>query len=602
MPGLLGYWTDDKAKPADAAQLAAAAEAMRGRPELKVETTVYPGFGGGRVHLGHLQPRPQPAEDAAGTHRLWLDGEFNNAADLAGAYDLAGPELTRNQAAMALALYEKAGWDFLGAADGLFNIALYDATAHRLTLANDRYGLRPLFWARTAAGFAYAGEVKALLKFPELKVEIDRRAVDEWFTFGYLLGNRTWIRNIEMLPPASIWEISKEGVQTRRYWSWNDVKPRADRSREQELVEELGSLWMRAVKRRASDDQRLGQGLSGGLDSRAILAALPPTRRPYHAYTVGEKDCADIQIARQAAQLKDVQHHVLELSPDNWLASRSEAVWQTDGMGRVLDLHVAAALGRMHERLDVDLSGYLGDATAGGGYLGPDDPGRFFRQKMLTRSPWGLASDPACEYLRALQKEDGTSLECLLIEQRGRRFINTGPVACSGHVDVRMPFFDRDFLDCVMGLPAGLRRGSYIYNRMLLHLFPEFYERIPWQCTGQPIRVGVRWRMENAGESLRSVMRHAAGRAGIRWPERRRIFHNYPVWLRIDPGRRFVTRLLLDPGARYRAFLAPDKAESLVRRVLETDDNSQLTTLGLLLSFEIYLRQLSGEPPEPADE
>jgi hypothetical protein len=80
MPGLLGCWTkvEESSSPI---LLAAVAGAMQHHQGLRTETTLYPGFGAGRVHLGYLQPEAQPARDGTGRYSLWLGGESTNASN-----------------------------------------------------------------------------------------------------------------------------------------------------------------------------------------------------------------------------------------------------------------------------------------------------------------------------------------------------------------------------------------------------------------------------------------------------------------------------------------------------------------------------------------
>ncbi len=589
MPGLLGYWTDGRDTP-PAPFLDDLARAMHHQPGLKNELELFPGFAAGRVHLGHLQPEPQPVIDAEGRYYLWLDGEFNNWGDLLRRHGLQsmGPH---GQGGLALRLFQEAGWAFLSEVDGLFNLALYDRTTHQLTLVNDRYGLRPLYGLRTARGFAYAGEAKALLCIPDLSIEIDPLAVKEWFSFGYLLGQRTWIRRIEMLPPATITRVSSAGVSSERYWSWHDIRQRAEPGDETELVEELRRLWMKAVERRV-DDRRLGQLLSGGLDSRAILAAVPATGRHYEVLTFGMEGCDDVEIAREVVRRKGVAHHFCAIGPENWLRPRMDALWRTDGMGRILALHGAEATQAVSNMCDVLLSGFLGDATVGGSYLGSSTMAAYF-STMCISSPLGMDRDRSVEYLRGIYEEDRFPLDRFLVSQRGRRFINTGLTMLSSFVEARLPFFDADFLGFVFGIPDELRRGSCIYNEMLLASFPEYFVDVPWQKTGRPI--SSRRRRRGTAAVVRRVeraLRSAARRGGIRPPSRRREYVDYRSWLRMEPGLSVLRTLLSSPDALHVNYVEAKAAQRVVDEFLRTGDGQLLTVVGLLLSFEVYLRQL----------
>jgi len=593
MPGLFGYWSKEK-QHAEPAWLDAMARSMQHQPGLRVEVNTYPGFSAGRVHLGYLQPVAQPFTDATKRYSLWIDGEFNNTSDLRRLFDL-DDLVTKGDAALALTLFLKAGWAFLSEVDGLFTIALYNHKTHQLTLVNDRYGLRPLYWIETAYGFGYAGEVRALLKIPEVNVSIDPLAVNEWFSFGYLLRNRTWIEGIELFPPATIMQVTAEGVRRQWYWSWQEIESLPTTVDEEEIVEELGRLWCQAVERRV-DDKRVGQFLSGGLDSRAILAALPPTKYPYHTLTFGAYGCEDERIACQVSELKGVEHHFIEINDHNWLPPRIDAVWRTDGMGRVLDLHGGEVIPLLKQYCDIQLNGFLGDATVGGSYLGATDPSIYLNKKIVLKSKCGLEMPEALNYLQRVYSQENLLLDRFLVVQRGRRFINTGPIMASAFLEIRMPFFDKDFLIYVFSLPDRMRAGSYIYNKMLLKYFPEFYRSIPCQKTGLPIGSPPwRHRINDTLNFTGRIIRFVSRKLKIDLPAGRKNYTNYPLWLRTEPARSFVNRILLDDEPYHAEYVDPNKAQSVVQTFMETDNNLYLSTIGLLLTFEVYLRQLFGK-------
>jgi len=439
MPGLFGLWAME-GDPVNPETLVGMGETMRHHPGLRTEHAIYPGFGAGCTHLGYLQSSAQFVSDADPFYAVWLDGEICNQDELIRTYGLRQSDVP-SDAALVLELWKRIGQDFLANVNGIFSAAVYDRTVHELTLMNDRFGFRPLYWRRADSGFAFAGEVKALLACPGVSVEIDPTAVDEWVSFGYLLGTRTWIKGIHLLPPATIMRVGKSGRTQTSYWSWHDIKQPDSLPGESEIVERLGQLWIAAIRRRV-DDKRLGQFLSGGLDSRAILAALPETRRPYHTVTFGKEGCVDEQIARRVARRKGMAHHFVEINARNWLPPRIDAIWRTDGMAKVLDLHGAETLPLFSNLCDVHLHGHLGDATVGGSYLGPENPDAYFKEKIFLANPLSLDRSTALDRLRSAWEADRFPLDRFLINQRGRRYINTGLIMAASFVECRLPFFD----------------------------------------------------------------------------------------------------------------------------------------------------------------
>ena len=89
-------------------------------------------------------------------------------------------------------LYEEHGLRFVDRLEGMFAVALWDASRERLVLARDRLGKKPLVWTRLPDGtLAFASELKALLRLPDVRREVDLRAIDEYLSFQYVPGDQT---------------------------------------------------------------------------------------------------------------------------------------------------------------------------------------------------------------------------------------------------------------------------------------------------------------------------------------------------------------------------------------------------------------------------
>jgi len=192
-----------------------------------------------------------------------------------------------------------------------------------------------------------------------------------------MVGDETWLRGVELVPAATVitWDIASASIARKhRYWWWNEIKPLTGKIDEDLLTEELGRLFRGAVARRSSGSKTIGLTLSGGLDSRAILAAMPGGRS-LHAVTFGKKGCGDILIASRAARVKGAAHHVAEMNSANWLEQRCNGVWWTDGQFNLLHMNALAGLPLMSQLYDISLDGFLGDAVLGGSYISDREAG-----------------------------------------------------------------------------------------------------------------------------------------------------------------------------------------------------------------------------------
>src|SRR6202011_6228002 len=117
---------------------------------------------------------------------------------------------------------------------------------------------------------------------------------------GFRLGDRTQIASVKMVSGGTIVTVSDLRPRFRRYWNWNRIPVTGFDSR-RSAIEEMYRLWQQAISLRLTGAQRPGQTLSGGLDSRAILAEATPRVPVWTAITYGELECDDARYARRAA-------------------------------------------------------------------------------------------------------------------------------------------------------------------------------------------------------------------------------------------------------------------------------------------------------------
>jgi len=566
MPGILGF-VGGRESPGEAQQTLSRMRELLSHGDARHIDEL---FRDGRVcatrsHTNLIQPQPQP-HTAGGAH-IWLDGEFYNRAELAlslGEEARSGAQVS--DPALLLALYRQSndfnqqpdGFDFLRRIDGVYAAVIYDAAARRVHLISDRHGLRHLFWMARGDGGAWASEVKAMLALPGFEPKIERASVEDFFEVGHMTGDRTWFEGVELLPAATVltWRLDERSVSRRRYWSADEIKPLPEATDAIELAEELGRRFRAAVERRSRAGERTGLKLSGGLDSRAILAAMPERGAPLHAVTFGKRDCEDARIAASAAAAKGARHHAWEMDAARWLPPRLEAVWWTDGEFDLMHMHVITILPRVRELFDIGLDGCGANGIIGDSWAG-----------------LGMAGGPP-EY----------------IDGRTRRFLILGPTTVRGYVEERLPFFDNEFLELALAAPARLKLHNTLYRMMLLKSFPEFFEHIPWQKTGSPIR----WPRpdESRRKSLVEVkesLLYKLSWFGITSPPKRG-YADYSTWMRHEPARSIFKEVLGSPSALYPEYVPRARVEGDLAKHFGGRDRAGY--LGLALTFEIWLRQV----------
>ncbi len=261
--------------------------------------------------------------------------------------------------------------DFLNKLDGYFNAVIYDSKIKKVFLISDRYGMRMLYYYYKDGNFAFSGEVKGLLGLDFVESTIDESQINCFLDLGYLLEDNTWHKYIKLIRPATLMEfdIIGKSLTQKYYWKWSEIKPQNIAFCK--AVDTLGELFIEAVRKRFDPSERIGISLSGGLDSRAILAAINKLYPDYegYAYTFGIPGCDDITIAKQCITITKWRHEEFHFTSNNWLVPRIEKVWLTDGMLSIMHMHGGEFLDTVSQNVNFNLNGYAGDVIAGGGWF-----------------------------------------------------------------------------------------------------------------------------------------------------------------------------------------------------------------------------------------
>jgi asparagine synthase (glutamine-hydrolysing) len=260
----------------------------------------------------------QPIYNEDGSVCIVFNGEIYNFLDLRQDLEQRGHRFATNSDTEAVVhAYEEYGVACIEHLWGMFALALWDAREHRLLLARDRLGKKPLvYYADQRGGLAFASELQALLAHPSVPREVDPRAIDDYLTYLYVPAPTTAYRDIRKLPPGHrlIWQAGR--VTLERYW-----EPRFGAKlnlSEDEAVEQFGGLLRDAVRRRLIADVPLGAFLSGGMDSSSVVAEMAElSAAPVKTFSIGfgERDFDELRYARQVAERFGTEHHELQVEP-----------------------------------------------------------------------------------------------------------------------------------------------------------------------------------------------------------------------------------------------------------------------------------------------
>jgi asparagine synthase (glutamine-hydrolysing) len=244
-------------------------------------------------------------------------------------------------------LYEE-DQTFLSGLNGKFHGLLVDQNRETVALFNDRYGMHRIYYHQAKDAFYFAAEAKAILRVrPELRT-IDPRGLGEFVACGSVLENRTLFERIQVLPAASQWIFRDASLERKSSYFDSKEWEEQEELDTESYYRELRRVFTENLPRYFNGDQRIGMSLTGGLDSRMIMAWQKCQPGMLPCYTFGDtlRDCQDIVVARQVAQACGQNHHVIRVEReflDRFPHYAERAVYLTDGcvdVGRAPDLYL----------------------------------------------------------------------------------------------------------------------------------------------------------------------------------------------------------------------------------------------------------------------
>lgn len=302
--------------------------------------------------------KQQPAQSADGSLALFLDGEIflqNTGKHSTDDLELARSDPYTHQAGHCLDVYIKHGIHGFERLNGSFAIVIYDRRNRELVIVSDRFGSRPLYYQAGSKGVVFGTQLGPVLSFPGTRKELDLQSVFEFFTFQKVLGVKTFLQGVNLLPPATVARFRGGKSELKTYWKM-EYKPDYSHSRKEYSCLLAGAVYD-AVNARLRGNQRKGLLLSGGLDSRIILAASRDTAA-FETITIADRPNREVRTARKIASAAGSDHHFIPRPADHYADLLDDAVRIGGGMFRFDHAHYIGLFDHMRELCDILFHGF----------------------------------------------------------------------------------------------------------------------------------------------------------------------------------------------------------------------------------------------------
>ena len=447
---------------------------------------------------------------------LNMDSDIHSFEDISivvygNVYSHKDQELKGKKSENLLRLYKDEGIDFLKHLDGSFILSICDK--ERIIIANDRLGSKNLFYAFINENLIYSSEIKGVLASDYVKPILSADALSEYFTFTYLLDDKTLFKGVELLSPGTYLAYEKGKMQLNLYYKLEINRESFDYSNKTEVLKRFSSILEEAVYNRMKDKKRIGVFLSGGLDSRLLAGfakrVADKTGKKIITFTFGTKGGRQEKIAKEIAKRLNLENHFYEIPSDSISKHANEIVYKGDGHIRIRDAHFISHLRDIQSHVDTVLVGLFCSELFGEEMI-KDISGLKSRQGLINYLwKWydykkvsqhkskifsnnikitskALLKDRFKKSLEAIDAESNNDISHLWeISQRDRRYIIAINNYISWYLEARLPFLDNKIVEFALPLPINLKVNKKLIHLANSTLFP-ILANIPWEKSGLP--------------------------------------------------------------------------------------------------------------------
>lgn len=289
----------------------------RGPDDIRTYITDKVALGFSRLSILDIEGGMQPLANESNSIVMVCNGEIFNYKELKNEMCLKGHKFrTNTDIEVIIHLYEEYGTDILSRLNGQFAFAIYDITRKIVFCARDPVGIAPFFYTLCGGSFVFGSEIKAILRHPAVKKEVDLTALDQIMTFPGLISPRTMFKDIFSLENGHYLVINGDN-SIKKYEYWDLIYPKTNEikyeNNEGYYTEKLDDLLTKAVNMRLQADVPVGFYLSGGLDSSIIAAKIKILsgiqRRHSFSIDFTEKEISESKYQRLMADYVGSIHH-----------------------------------------------------------------------------------------------------------------------------------------------------------------------------------------------------------------------------------------------------------------------------------------------------
>jgi asparagine synthase (glutamine-hydrolysing) len=268
-------------------------------------------LGSQRLSIIDLSPAGHmPMSDASGRWWITYNGEVYNFETVREELLRLGHSFrSRTDTEVILHAYMEWGEACMDRFVGMFAFAILDAERGDVALVRDRYGVKPLYYARSGSHLLFASEIKALIGLLE-RPQVDRHSLLEWSLYRNVdaLTPETLVEDVRSVLPGHVVRISNGEIKSKQYYSQithvsEEHYRHHEAARLEDVIDDMDALLNEAIKLRLISDVPVGTLLSGGLDSSLVTSIAAKYTRDLTAFHVSVEGFPNLDERQHAEAL-----------------------------------------------------------------------------------------------------------------------------------------------------------------------------------------------------------------------------------------------------------------------------------------------------------
>ncbi len=499
--------------------------------------------------------------------------------------------------------YEENGLGFLARLNGWFSGVLVDLRESKVHLFNDRFGLGKICYYEDQLGFYFCSEAKSLLCInPQLR-SFDLQSLGEYLSCGAILQDRTLFSGVKLLPRGSVWTFAKSEKPHRAFYFEPEEWERRPAMTPGDYNEQLQDTWARVLPRYYQERDKAALSLTGGVDSRMILAWASRFPRQLTSYTFGGRyrDCQDVVLARRLAGLSGLPHEVISVGSEflnQFPKLVEQSAYITDGLvdaSGSIDLYV--------QRLARNIAPVRITGTNGGEML----------RRIVAFKPTPMRQDLFAAPLRSsienaaltyAAERSGNKLSFTAFKQAAW-YMNSKFGLERSQLTLRMPYFDNELVALSYQVPALLAESVEPALRVIAAGNPALAKLGTDRALALEAVPGL-GKLQHFAQELTFKAEYAYDMGMPQWAARvdghlkalhleklflgRHKFHHFRVYFR-DELASYLKEIFLDSRTLGRPFLEPMAVSQMVQEHTSGLGNYTYEIQRLLI-VELVHRQL----------